>query len=355
MDKLLTHKHAMPDYPAVSARRQRQEIWARWGAILILGVLLALVPLLAQGLGQPFLIRVFTRIVVFAIAAVSLNILLGYAGLVSVLHAGLLGVGGYIVGILASHDAMPFITVPIAIYGTANLAISLPLAIIGSALAAALFGFISLRTSGAYFIMITLAFNQMLYYFFISLESYGGDEGLQITAPLHFAGIELGGRMGIYYICLGVLMAVLIAGVRLVESRFGIVIRAASGNERRVASVGIAPMRYRLVAIVITGAVAGLAGALLAVSQQFISPADLAWTRSGELIIMVVLGGMTFVWGPVIGAAAFLLLELGLSGLTIHWQLPFGILIILLIMFLRGGLTDLAGVARKVFGGRSRE
>ncbi|MES2260348.1 MAG: branched-chain amino acid ABC transporter permease [Pseudomonadota bacterium] len=350
------HKHALPAYLASGSGRQRQQaIWTRWGATLMLGLLLALVPLLAQGLDQPFLIRVFTRIVVFAIAAVSLNILLGYAGLVSVMHAGLLGIGGYVVGILAAHDGTLLIDGPIAIHGTANLAISVPLAVVASALAAALFGAISLRTSGAYFIMITLAFNQMLYYFFISLENYGGDEGLQINTPLHFAGADIGGRTGIYYLCLGVLMAVLIAGVRLVESRFGVVIRAANGNERRVASVGIAPMRYRLAAIVITGAVAGLAGALLAVSQQFISPADMAWSRSGELIIMVVLGGMTYVWGPAIGAAAFLLLELGLSGLTIHWQLPFGIFIILLIMFLRGGLTDLVGVARKIFGGRFHE
>jgi branched-chain amino acid transport system permease protein len=344
----------MSGFLSATARTARRPA-SLLNATLVLGVLLALVPLLAQGLDQPFLIRVFTRIVIFAIAAVSLNILLGFCGLVSVMHAGLLGIGGYIVGMLAFHDATPIYEGAFTLYGTANLAISIPLAVLGSALAAGVFGLISLRTSGAYFIMITLAFNQMLYYFFISLEHYGGDEGLQLNAPLHFAGIDLGARTAVYYACLAVLLVVVALGARLVASRFGMVLRAAMGNERRVAAVGIAPLRYRLAALVITGAVAGLAGALLAVSQQFISPADMAWTRSGELIIMVVLGGMSYVWGPAIGAMVFLLLELALSTLTIYWQLPFGVLIILLIMFLRGGLSDLVDKLRNAHGGASHE
>ncbi len=311
-----------------------------WTPIIVICVLFSLVPLMALIADQPFLTRVSTRIVVFSIAAVSLNILISYAGLVSVMHAGVLGLGGYIVAILAKH-------------GSVDLALSVPLAIAGAAAASALFGLIALRTSGAYFIMITLAFNQMLYYLFVSADTYGGDEGLQIMVPLTVAGYPIGDRTTVYYACLATLVLVLVGGVRLVSSRFGMVIRAASGNERRVAAVGIAPLPYRLVALVLTGAVAGLAGALLATSQQFISPADMAWSRSGELIIMVVLGGMARVWGPVLGAVTYLLFELLLSALTIHWQLPFGILIIVMITFLGGGLTDLVPrVTRLWKGGR---
>lgn len=314
----------------------------RLAPILVLVGLLATVPVLAQGLDQPFLIRVFTRVVVFAIAAVSLNIVLGVAGLVSLMHAALFGFGGYIVAILAEH-------------GTADLLVLIPAAILGTALAAAVFGLIALRTVGAYFIMITLAFNQMFFYFFVALERYGGEEGLQIVAPLKVGGLAFGGRTTVYWLCLTVLLAVLVFGARLVDSRFGMVIRAANGNDRRVSSVGIAPLRYRLAAFVITGGIAGLAGALLAVSQTFISPAEMSWVRSGDLIVMVVLGGMSTVWGPALGAAVFLLLELVLSALTIHWQLPFGIIIILLVLFLRDGLANLIGALRSGGGGRGHD
>jgi branched-chain amino acid transport system permease protein len=310
--------------------------------VIVLVGLLALVPVLAEGLDQPFLIRVFTRMVVFAIAAVSLNIVLGVAGLVSLMHAALFGLGGYTVAILAEH-------------GTTELLVLVPAAILGSGLAAAVFGLIALRTAGAYFIMITLAFNQMFFYFFVALERYGGEEGLQVFAPLDVAGMALGGRTTIFYLCLAVLLAVLVAGTRLADSRFGMVIRAAAGNDRRVSSVGIAPLSYRLAVFVIAGAVAGLAGALLVVSQTFISPAEMSWVRSGDLIVMVVLGGMATVWGPALGAVVFLLLELVLSALTIHWQLPFGIIIILLVLFLRDGLANLIGALRSGDGGRGHD
>ncbi len=350
-----TALHRLPAPAHGPTHRTGSPALRRWGPIAVLVVLLALVPLLSQALGQPFLIRVFTRVVVFAIAAVSLNLVLGVAGLVSVMHAALFGIGGYVVAILASHATTPIVTWPFAIHGTAELALSVPAAILGSALAAALFGLIALRTAGAYFIMITLAFNQMLFYFFVSLERYGGEEGLQVTETLRLAGMPLGGRTPVYFLCLAVLLAVLVFGVRLVDSRFGMVIRAANGNDRRVAAVGIAPLPYRLAVFVITGAVAGLAGALLAVSQEFISPADMSWVRSGDLIVMVVLGGMATVWGPAVGAAVFLLLELTLSALTIHWQLPFGIIIILLVVFLRDGLADLIGTLRGKAGGHSHD
>jgi branched-chain amino acid transport system permease protein len=181
----------------------------------------------------------------------------------------------------------------------------------------------------------------MLYYLFISLDQYGGDEGLQVSASLHLAGLDLQNRTTVYFLCLASLVAVLVFCQRLVRSRFGVVMRACAGNERRVSSVGLNPARYQLAALTIAGAIAGLSGVLLALTQQFVSPADLAWTRSGELVVMVVLGGMTTIWGPVVGATVFLLLELQLSTMTIHWQLPFGILIILMVAFLRTGLSGI--------------
>jgi len=310
--------------------------------VIVTAILFAAVPMLAQTLDQPFLIRVFSRVAVFAVAAVALNLLIGYAGLVSVMHAAVLGLGGYTVAILASHAAEPMALAGLQLQGTTDLLVSAPIAVAVAALVSALLGVVALRTRGAYFIMITLAFNQMLYYLFISLDEYGGDEGLQITRPLHIGGLDVSRSTTAYYLCVASLLFVLLLASRLVRSRFGVVLRAAAGNEARVAAVGIAPTRYQLAALTLAGALAGWAGVLLAISQQFVSPADMAWTRSGELIVMVVLGGAATVWGPIAGAAIYLLLELVLSSLTIHWQLPFGVLIILMVAFMRTGVAGLA-------------
>jgi branched-chain amino acid transport system permease protein len=307
---------------------------------LVLVALLALVPLVAGLTDDPFLIRVFTRVVLFAIAAVALNILLGFGGLVSLLHAGLFGIGGYVVGILAQHNmnAEPLLGL---VPGTSDLAISLPAALVVTALASAALGIVSLRTSGTYFIMITLAFNQMLYYVFVALQPYGGEDGLQILSTLTLAGLDVTKRVPFYYLCLGILAAALLFTGRLVDSRFGMVLRACAQNERRVAALGIPPLRYRLAAFVISGTLTGLAGGLWAAGQQFISPADMSWIRSGDLVVMCVLGGLASVSGPVLGAATFLVLELTLSSWTTYWQLPFGIIIILIVIYLHGGLISL--------------
>lgn len=336
------------DRQSASASAVSRKVPRTWLPVFMIAVLFAAMPLLSQILEQPFLVRIATRIVVFSIAVVALNLLLGFAGLVSFMQAALLGIGGYVVAILARHDTTPFISDPVAIYGTTNLAYAIPLALIVCALASALFGLIALRTSGAYFIMITLAFNQMLFYFFVALERYGGEEGLLIRAKLHFVDIPAGDRVPVYYVCLSVLVGIMIFLSRLVGSRFGTVLRAASENEHRVASVGIPVLRYRLAAFVIAGTIAGLAGTMVAVTQQFMSPADMSWIRSAEFIIMAVIGGISSVWGPVLGTAAFLILELLLPTWTIHWQLLFGLLIIVLATFLHGGLVDLAKVLRRV-------
>lgn len=304
-----------------------------WWPLAVLMVLLGAAPALAYLLNNDFITIVVTRIIILAIAAVGLNFILGFGGMVSLLQAGFFGLGGYVVAGLAFHD---FGSEPLfgRSLGTSDLAVSLPVAIAMVALVAGIFGAVSLRTDGAYFIMITLAFNQMLYYFFTALPHYGGYDGLQINSSLTVLGWNVGNRLTIFYVSLGVLLAVVFLLDRLIRSRFGAVIRAASQNERRVVNLGIPPFRYKLVAFIISGSIAGLAGGLWAMSQQFMSPADMSWVRSADFIIMAVLGGMTAVWGPIVGAAVFLILEFWLPS----WV--FGLAVILIIVFLHGGLVD---------------
>ncbi len=350
----------MADATALSTREaERRTVGRALGglvpAVVLVG-LLALVPPVARVLDDPFLVRVFTRVVVFAVAAVALNLVLGFGGMVSLLHAGLLGVGGYVVAILAYHDANaePLMTWPVTIAGTSDLAVSLPLAMLASTVVAALTGLVSLRTTGPYFIMITLAFNQMLYYVFVALQTYGGDDGLQIQA-LTLLGRDVTGHVAFYYIALGFLLVTLVLVTRIVDSRFGVVLRAAAQNERRVVALGIPPLRYKLAAFAISGTLTGIAGALLATGQQFVSPADMSWVSSGNLVVMCVLGGLTAPWGPVVGAAVFLVLELLLETWTTHWQLAFGLLIVLTVTVLRGGLADLVGLVTGRRGGAARD
>ena len=326
---------------------------ARWRDALpsaILIAALAATPLVAQAIGDPFLVKVATRVVIFSIAAVALNFVLGFGGLVSLCHAGLFGVGGYVVGILAWHD---FNAEPVWIFqGTSNLAVSLPLAALTSGLAAAAVGAISLRTSGPYFLMITLAFTQMLYYGAIALQKYGGEDGLQIMSDVSLGPFDVSNRYRFFYLALVFLAATLLLTGRFVRSRFGVALRAAAQNETRAIAVGIDPWVYRLVAFVISGALVGVAGALLAAGQQFVSPVDMSWDRSGDLVVMAVLGGVGVVWGPALGAAVFIVLELVLSSWTSHWQLAFGLLVVLIVVTLRGGLADLG---RALVGARRVE
>lgn len=300
----------------------------------------ASVPPISIALGDPFLIRVFTRVLLLGVAALGLNLVVGYGAMVSLMQAGLFGLGGYVVAILSYHDvnAEPLMGL---VPGTSSFAISLPIAMLAVAIVAALAGLISLRTSGAFFLMITLAFNQMLYYFCIALQKYGGDDGLQILGSIQIFGITPSNRVGFYYLCLGVVAIVLLLLRQIVDSRFGMVIRGAAQNESRMRALGFHVLYYRLFAFVLSGTIGGLAGALWAVSQSFVSPADMSWARTGELVAMVVLGGMASVWGPLVGAAVFLLLEMNLSEWTTYWQFPFGVVIILMVVFLPGGLAGI--------------
>jgi branched-chain amino acid transport system permease protein len=293
-------------------------------------VMLALVPLYSVWVGNNFVLILFTRIVILAIAAVSLNLIMGYGGMVSFGHAAYLGVGGYVVGVLA-YEGVP------------SGFVQWPLALIVSGLFAVLIGALSLRTRGVYFIMITLAFAQMIYYVAVSLNRYGADDGLTIYSRSQFAGLNLSNKVVFYYLCLALLLLVVVIVWRMVNSRFGMVIRGARSNERRMRAIGFPIFRYRLVCFAIAGIICGLSGALLANHTEFISPAAMHWTRSGDLIIMVVLGGMGSLFGPVIGAVVFLLLEEVLSMLTEYWQIIFGPMLLAIVLYARGGIDGLLG------------
>ena len=290
---------------------------------------LAVVPVYAALTGNAFALTLFTRVVILAIAALSLNLIMGFGGMVSFGHAAYLGIGGYAVGILAKE-------------GIGSGFVQWPIAIGAAALYALVVGALSLRTRGVYFIMITLAFAQMIYYVAIGLDRYGGDDGLTIYRRSGFDGlIDLSNRTVFYYFCFGLLLVGIYLVWRIVNSRFGMVIQGARSNERRMRAIGFPTFRYQLVCFVIAGAMCGLAGALLANHTNFISPAMMHWTRSGDLIVMGVLGGMQAIFGPLIGALTFLLLEEGLSRVTDYSNLILGPFLLLVAISWQGGIDGL--------------
>jgi branched-chain amino acid transport system permease protein len=297
--------------------------------MVVMMIVLALVPVYAAWIGNNFVLILVTRVVILAIAAVSLNLLMGYGGMVSFGHAAYLGIGGYVVGILA-YEGVP------------SGFVQWPLAIVVSGVVALIIGLLCLRTRGVYFIMITLAFAQMIYYIGASLSRYGADDGLTIYRRSQFAGLlNLSNKVVFYYVCFALLALTLVVVWRLVNSRFGMAIRGSRSNDRRMRAIGFPTFRYRLVCFVIAGMICGLAGALLANHTEFISPAAMHWTRSGDLIVMVVLGGMGSLFGPVIGTLALLVLEEALSGLTEYWQIILGPLLLAVVLYARGGINGL--------------
>ncbi len=302
-------------------------------AVLVAG--LVLLPLYTRATGDTFLLTLFTRIVILAIAATSLNLILGYGGMVSFGHAAYLGIGGYAVGILAAE-------------GVGSGFVQWPVALALSALFALVVGALSLRTRGVYFIMITLAFAQMVYYVAAGLDRYGGDDGLTIYSRSRLAGlINLSDHTQFYYLCLALLLSSIASIWRLINSRFGMAIRGSRSNDRRMQAIGFPTFRYRLAAFVIAGMWCGLAGALLANHTDFVSPATMYWTRSGDLIVMVVFGGMGSLFGPLFGAISLLVLEEGLSRVTEYWQIILGPLLLLIVLFARGGIDGLLGRLRR--------
>jgi len=281
---------------------------------------LVLLPVYVQIAGDRFVLTLFTRIVILALAAVSLNLILGYGGMMSFGHAAYLGIGGYAVGMLA-HE------------GIYSGFVQWPVALAASALFALIIGALSLRTRGVYFIMITLAFALTIY-----------------KRSQFFDPINLSNKVQFYYICLALLFASIYLVWRLVNSRFGMVVQGARSNDIRMRAIGFPTYRYRLVCFVIAGTLCGLAGALLANFSDFVSPSMMYWTRSGDLIIMVVLGGMGSPFGPLIGAVALLVLEEALSGITEYWQIILGPLLLLVVLFARGGIDGLLQKSRSKVG-----
>jgi branched-chain amino acid transport system permease protein len=298
-------------------------------ALVIAGLLL--LPLYTSLSGNVFALTLFTRIVIFALAAVSLNLIMGYGGMMSFGHAAYLGIGGYAVGILAAE-------------GIGSGFVQWPVALLASALFAVVIGALSLRTRGVYFIMITLAFAQMAFFIARGLARYGADDGLTIYKRSEFGGlINLSNHVPFYYLCLGCLFTGIYLVWRIVNSRFGLVVQGLRSNEARMQAIGFPATRYRLVCFVIAGTMCGLAGALLANNTDFVSPAMMDWTRSGDLMVMVILGGMGTLFGPVVGAIVYLMLEEFLSQWTEYWALIMGPLLLLIVLFGRGGIVGVLG------------
>ena len=282
-------------------------------------------PFAADALGGGYYVGVATRVMIFALAASSLNLVVGYGGMISFGHAAFFGAGAYSVAILAQE-------------GVVSALAAWPLAVAVSAACALVIGAVSLRTRGLYFIMITLAFAQMLYYFFVSLKAYGGEDGINLAARSRLPGLDLRDDATFYLVVLALLAVCLYLLKRLAASRFGAVLRGIRENEGRMTALGYPTYRFRLACFVIAGGVAGLAGALLVNQHGFVSPNLLHWTQSGTLLIMLILGGVGRLYGGVAGAAAMLLLEEFLSNWTGYWQFSLGLVLLFVVLRAPGGI-----------------
>ncbi|WP_336070977.1 branched-chain amino acid ABC transporter permease [Nitratireductor rhodophyticola] len=314
-------------------------------SILIVAGLLA-AAFIAQAMGETFYITLATRMAILGLAATGLNIALGLGGLVSFGHAAFFGIGGYAAGILATHafNSEPLL---FGLPGTNQMIVIWITGAIAAALVATLIGLISLRTSGVYFIMITLAFAQMIYYFAISWPAYGGEDGLSIYVRNAFPGTNTLAPMSFFLICFGLLVIGLILFALIRASRFGAALQAGRQNETRLAAVGIGPFRIRLVAFVLSAMMTALAGALFADLNRFVSPSMFSWHMSGELIVLIIIGGVGRLAGPLAGAIVYVLFEFALGGITEHWQFFLGLILLAVVLFARGGVMGLmAGRAR---------
>ena len=301
----------------------------RWRTGLGLLIALVLLPTLAHAWGQEFYVGVASRFLIFALAATSLNLILGFGGMVSFGHAAFVGVGAYAAGILMQQ-------------GIASAWLALALAFVAAGAFALLIGAISLRTRGVYFIMITLAFAQMLYYLMVSVKTYGGDDGLSLSGRFDLGfNLDLSQDATFYYLVLTLFVAIFLGVQRLLNSRFGHALQAIRDNETRMAAIGFPVYRFKLVAFVLAGALAGLAGALLAHQGGFVSPSMMQWSESGMLMVMVILGGVGHLYGGLVGAVVFLALEELLSSTTIHWQFGLGAVLLAVVLLAPNGLLSL--------------
>jgi branched-chain amino acid transport system permease protein len=316
-------------------------------AVLALALLAA--PLIAVTLDEPFYVTLASRVAILALAGVGLNLALGAGGMVSFGHAAFFGLGGYVAGIAALHafEGSHFIAWPLEIGGSEHMLVIWGVAMAVSAVVALAIGAVSLRTAGVYFIMITLAFAQMIYYFAVSLPTYGGEDGLSIYLRATLPLVDTDDGLTFFLVSYALLAAALYFSHRLIGARFGAALLCARMNPERLATLGIAPYPVKLTAFVLSAMMTGLAGALYAELNGFVSPAMLSWQRSGEIIIFVILGGVGRLFGPVAGAALFILLESFLGGWTDRWQLVLGLILLAVVLFARGGVVGLlAGRAR---------
>ena len=304
-------------------------------------VLAVVLPLVAQSMDQPYYISFASRVLIYALAATSLNLLLGYGGMISFGHAAFTGAGAYSAGILL-------------VEGVTNAWVGWAAAMSVSALLALAIGALSLRTRGVYFIMITLAFAQMAYYLVVSMKAYGGEEGLNLTLrPAPGFGVDLRDDLTFYYAVLGWLALALVLIERLVGARFGRAMLAIRENETRAEAIGFPVYRCKLILFVIAGAFGGLAGSLLATQNNYVNPSILHWTQSGTLMIMVILGGVGHRYGGLIGAAVLLVMEELLANHRIAWLaaiapnyqqhslLAVGLILLSIVLFAPRGLAGL--------------
>jgi branched-chain amino acid transport system permease protein len=329
------------ELPAAASRGVAAElpstasVSTRIGMASVIFAALAVLPPIASALGDPYLLVMATRIMIFAMAALSLDLILGFGGMVSFGHAAFIGIGAYTVGILASH-------------GIGDFLLQAPVAIAVSTLFALITGAISLRTRGVYFIMITLAFGQMAFFFMVSLSAYGGDDGLTLASRSTIAGLRmLDSNLAFYYAVFALLLGFFLLARTIIASRFGRVLRGIHDNPDRMRAIGFSPLRYQLVAYCLAGAMAGIAGTLLVNQNEFAAPAYMSWQRSGDLIFMVVLGGMGTLIGPIAGAAGLMVLEEVLAKFSEHWKLGLGVILILIVLNTRGGI---AGMIERIAG-----
>ena len=305
--------------------------------------LLFLVALAAHLAGQPYLVTLATKAAILGLAGVGLNLALGYGGLVSFGHAAFFGIGGYAAGILASaaQNYEPLMTWPLELPGTTSMPVIWATAVIAAGLVALPIGALSLRTGGVHFIMITLAFAQMIYYFAISWPAYGGEDGLSIYVRNTLGTLDTMDPLTFFLIVFALLLLVLGLTLMATRSRFGLALAMARQNPLRLTSMGVRPFRVRLTAFVLSAMAVALAGALYADLNRFVSPSMLSWHLSGEFIVFVILGGVGRPCGPLIGAALYVVLESQLGQLTDYWQLPLGIILLLVVLFARGGVIGL--------------
>ena len=313
-----------------------------WVTIIVM-LALAILPPVFFLTGHTFYMDLAMRLVILAIAAVSLNLILGYAGMASFGHAAFIGIGAYAVGIPTYHNTYGEFNLIASYSGLFHIALAVGL----SALFALLTGIICLRTKGVYFIMITMAFAQMIFYLFVSFEIYGGDDGLVIDSYSEMPFLSLDEPLQLYALCYGSLVVAMLIVRTITRSQFGMVLRGAKGNDERVVTLGYNTFAYRLTAYVISGAMCGYAGALLGNFTTFISPEMMDWTRSGELMFMVILGGAATTIGPVLGSLMFIVIEEVFSTFTVYWHLPFGIMLLLIVLYVRGGLVGLVSSLQK--------